>query len=231
VTDISIGIPVIDYFLALLADHGYSITFAFAFLENLFVVGSVVPGETVQMAAGFVSSSGAIHPFVVWVWAFVGSFAGGNMSYFIGRNMGRPGVKQLLRRSRLGEHRLVAAEAYFVKHGSETILLSRWVAGFKNFVPAVAGMSKMPLMWFELYSLIGAFFYTTALVVLGYFFGEYLGLAVDLVKGSAWAALGLIVVISLYSYVRVKLRRRRRGILQDAKEATQQFDAISTEDE
>ena len=61
-------------FLGMLAGWGYIVTFGFAFGENIFIVGSVVPGETIQVAAGFVSSSGALNPFLVWAVAFIGSF-------------------------------------------------------------------------------------------------------------------------------------------------------------
>ena len=218
-----VGIPLIDYFLALLADHGYSVTFAFAVLENLALVGSVVPGETIQVAAGFVSSSGALNPFAVWAWAFTGSFLGGNISYVIGRTGGRPWLEGMMVRFRVSEKRLIAAEAFFARHGSETVFLARWVAGFKNFAPVLAGISKMPVFWFELYSFLGALIYTVALVAGGYFFGEYLEVVVDIVKGSAWGALLLITVI--FTYARWRLWRHRRRTAFE-KEATTQFAVV-----
>ncbi len=219
----SVGIPIIDYFLTLLGIHGYSVTFAFAVVENLALVGSIVPGETIQVAAGFVSSSGSINPFAVWAWAFTGSFLGGNISYVIGRTGGRPWLQAAMRRFRMGEKRLIAAEAFFAKHGSETVFLARWVAGFKNFAPVLAGISKMPLFWFELYSFLGALVYTVALVAGGYFFGEYLDVVVDIVKGSAWGALLLVTMI--FSYARWRLwRHRRRLAFEEA--ATTGFAAV-----
>ena len=221
----SVGIPILDHFLALLADHGYSITFGFAVVENLFLIGSVVPGETVQVAAGFVSSYGGIDPFLVWAVAFAGSFLGGNISYIAGRHGGRPWLERTMGRFHIGEKRLAAAEAYFAKHGSETVFLARWVAGVKNFAPALAGVSRMPVFWFELYSFLGALVYTSLLVAGGYFFGEYLEVVVDVVKGSAWAA--LVLVALAIAYVRFRVwRHDRRKMLE--KGATGEFSAVAT---
>lgn len=224
----SVGIPIIDYFLSLLADHGYVVTFAFAFVENIFILGSVVPGETIQIAAGFVSNSGVLNPFGVWAFAFLGSFAGGNLSYFVGRRGGRPLIERTMRRFHIDEERLVAAEVYFDKHGRPTVFLARWVAGFKNLAPAIAGMSKMPLGWFELYSFLGALVYTSALVAGGYFFGEYLPVVVDVVKGSGWGA--LLIVLALVAYTRFRLwARERRHRL--AEEAAQTMPAVGEADD
>jgi membrane protein DedA with SNARE-associated domain len=222
-TDPSVGIPIIDYFLALLAEYGYLITFAFAVVENIFIMGSVIPGETIQVAAGFVSASGVLNPFLVWAVAFAGSFLGGNISYFAGRRGGRPMLDRYAHIPWMRD-RVLGAEAYFEKHGNKTVLMARWVAGFKNFVPAIAGMMKMNVFWFEIYSLLGAFFYTAMLVLLGYFFGEYLSLVVDLVKGSGWVALGIVVAIGLYVWYRIR-RRRRCEKEADEYEATHSDDA------
>ncbi|GAB4276718.1 MAG: DedA family protein [Coriobacteriia bacterium] len=220
----SVGIPVLDYFLGLLADHGYAVTFVFAFVENIFILGSVIPGETVQVAAGFVSSSGALNPFALWLVAFMGSFAGGNLSYFVGRRGGRALVKAIMRRFRVPEARLLSAEAYFDKHGNATVFLARWVAGFKNLAPAIAGISKMPLGLFELYSFLGALVYTSVLIAGGYFFGQYLDVVVGVVKGSAWGFLGLVVVV--VSYTRYRLWRHRKLKELEEEALTGRFEAV-----
>ena len=48
------GIWLVDWFLSLLDDWGYLVTVAATIIENLFVIGSFTPGETVVMAASFV---------------------------------------------------------------------------------------------------------------------------------------------------------------------------------
>ncbi len=215
-TEPSVGIPFVDFFLALLADYGYPITAAFAFTENVFVLGSFVPGETIVMAASFVSVSGRLDWLAVWAVAFVASFAGGNLSYFVGRHGGRPAIERLMRRFHISESRLLAAEAYFAEHGSETVFLARWVAGVKNLVPALAGVSRMSLGWFELYSVLGTFVYTTILVALGYFFGEYLETIVGVVQGGGWGLLAFFAILGGYTWYRLRMRRKRRRLRSEA---------------
>jgi membrane protein DedA with SNARE-associated domain len=221
-TEPSVGIPVLDYFLALLGEYGYLITFAFAIVENIFIMGSIIPGETVQVAAGFVSASGVIDPFIVWLFAFSGSFLGGNVSYLLGRRGGRPMLDRYAHVPWMRD-RVLGAEAYFEKHGNKTVFMARWVAGFKNFVPAIAGMTKMNFWWFQLYSFLGALFYTGMLVLLGYFFGQYLTLVVDVVQGSGWVALGIVVLIAGYTWYRIRQRRK-------CEEAADEYEAAHPED-
>ena len=61
------GIAIVDWFLSLLDSLGYLIVFAFTVFENIFVVGSMTPGETVVVAAAFVSSSGGLVLAGVWL--------------------------------------------------------------------------------------------------------------------------------------------------------------------
>ena len=220
----TVGIPVIDWLLGVLADNGYVLTFVAAFSENIFLIGSFVPGETVQAAAGFVSSAGRLDPWWVWVAGFTASFAGGNVSYAIGRRGGRPLIERLMSRFRIKHERLRAAEAYFAKHGSETVFLARWIAGIKNLVPAIAGMSRMPLFWFELYSLLGALVYTTLLVWGGYLLGENFTMIIDVVRTTAWGALALIALAVAYTRWRLWRRRKQHDL---ESEATGSLDPVS----
>ena len=54
------GIPILDWFLNLLDAWGYLIVFGFTVFENLFVIGSLTPGETVVIAASAVASNGQL---------------------------------------------------------------------------------------------------------------------------------------------------------------------------
>ena len=70
------------------------------------------------------------------------------------------------------EH-LVAANEFYKKHGKKTIILSRFLPIVRTFAPIVAGIVKLELYKFFIYSLIGAFFWVNILVLTGYFLGKY----------------------------------------------------------
>lgn len=206
----AVGIPVVDFLLHLIADHGYLITFVATVMENLFIVGMVTPGEVFVMAGGFVAATGAIDPWLVGAASIIGTLVGSNATYFFGRHGGRPALDRYGHRFRIDERRIEAAEEYFRVHGSKTLVLARFAAGVKNFAPMIAGVSRMPVMVFEAYTLLGAIIYTTLMVLLGYFFGHELPLLVKIVTRSSYvglALLALLVVTALYGKHKVTRRR------------------------
>lgn len=188
------GFAPLDWFLALLDTWGHLIVVAFTVSENLFVLGSFTPGETVVMAAGFVSAGGHLNPWLVGVSSMVGTLTGSNLSYWFGRRGGRAALIKWGGKFFDAEH-IVAAEEYFEQHGNKTVLISRFAAGFKNFVPVIAGVSRMRIWIFELYTFIGALMYTTLMVMLGRIFADNFDRAIAVARNITWFGLFLLVAM------------------------------------
>ena len=82
------GIAAVDWFLVALESWGYLIVFGFTIFENLFVVGSFTPGETVVITAALVASQDSLSISGVWIASLVGTVLGSNISYWLGRRAG-----------------------------------------------------------------------------------------------------------------------------------------------
>ena len=193
------GIAIVDWFLRFLDTWGYLIVFGFTVSENIFVLGSFTPGETVVMAAAFVASMGELNVVGVWFASVIGTIVGSNLSYALGRKGGRDMLMRFGDRFHISDDRITAAEEYFFKHGSKTVFLARFAAGVKNFVPMIAGVSHMGLFWFELYTLLGAITYTTIGVLIGYFIGQNFDKAVAIAGqvGVVGTVLFVVLVVLL----------------------------------
>lgn len=203
------GYALLDWFLALLDSWGHLIVFLFTISENLFVLGSFTPGETVVMAAGFVSEVGTLNPWLVGASSLIGTMTGSNLSYWFGRRGGREALRKWGGRF-FDEERIVAAEEYFEHHGNKTVLVSRFAAGFKNFVPVIAGVSRMRLWIFELYTFIGALIYTTLMVMLGRIFADNFDKALAIGRNITWFGLFLLLamLVALFWGRNIFVRRR-----------------------
>lgn len=203
------GYALLDWFLALLDSWGHLIVALFTISENLFVIGSFTPGETVVMAAGFVSEVGTLNPWLVGVSSLLGTMTGSNLSYWFGRRGGREALRKWGGKF-FDEERIVAAEEYFERHGNKTVLVSRFAAGFKNFVPVIAGVSRMRLWIFELYTFIGALIYTTLMVMLGRIFADNFDRALAIGRNITWFGLFLLVamLVAIFWGRRVLVRRQ-----------------------
>lgn len=217
----STGVPIIDWFLALLTDWGYLIVFGFTIFENLFVLGSFTPGETVVIAAAAVASNEQLRLSLVWIASVLGTLTGSNISYWLGRRAGMESVRALVDRissSRVG--RLLRIDAsglddvheHFHTHGSKTVLVSRFAVGAKNFVPAIAGATRMPVFWFEAYTLVGAILYTSLMCAIGWFLGANLERAVKFASGVGYAGLIIFVLMLAAIVIAGRQVRRRRAL-------------------
>lgn len=203
------GIAVLDWFLSFLDSWGYLIVFVFTVFENLFVIGSFTPGELMVMAAGFVTIKGGLDPALVAVSSVAGTLVGTNVSYYFGRRGGRQALERWGGRV-FDEERIRASEEYFKLHGSPTVLFARFAAVFKNFVPVIAGVSKMRIWVFELYTLIGALIYTTLMLMLGRVFAENFDRALEIARNLTWLGTALLVAaLAFLLWGRRAVRARR----------------------
>lgn len=225
------GFALLDWFLAALDAWGHLIVLLFTISENLFVLGSFTPGETVVMAAGFVSKAGGLNPWLVGVSSMVGTMTGSNLSYWFGRRGGREALLRWGGRF-FDEERILAAEEYFARHGNKTVLVSRFAAGFKNFAPVLAGVCRMRLAVFELYTFLGALTYTTLMVMLGRIFAENFDRALAVARNITWfgllVLLGMVGVLLWGRYRFINRRIERFASLAEANE--EECDAPSSED-
>ncbi len=210
------GFAPFDWFLAALDSMGYLIVMGFTIFENLFIIGSVTPGETVVMAAGFVSVQGTLSMWLVGIASLSGTLIGSNLSYLFGRRGGREALFRWGTRF-FDEDDIKAAEEYFEMHGSKTVLVSRFAAGFKNWVPALAGVTRMNLAVFELWTLAGAILYTTLMIALGRIFAENFDKALRVARNLSW--FGLFLLLAMVAFLvwgrrRFVVRRIERLALQ-----------------
>jgi BirA family biotin operon repressor/biotin-[acetyl-CoA-carboxylase] ligase len=231
VSDLTTGIPIVDWVLAALDTFGYLIVFGATVFENLFVVGSLTPGETVVIAASFVASRGRLMLSLVWLSSLLGTLVGSNISYWFGRLSGRAalvGLASKYETSRIGrlfrisDESVRASEEYFFQHGSKTVFMARFAIGLKNFVPVIAGASHMGVFWFELYTLLGGIVYTTAMCAIGWFLGENIDLAMRVATSIGWVGLGLVIAVVLAVWLarrRYEARRAREEIEEERREA------------
>lgn len=222
------GIAIVDWALGLLAaPWGYLIVFSFTVSENIFILGTFTPGETVVVAAAFVASAGKLNLFGVWLASVMGGTIGSNIGYLLGRKGGRDALARYGHRFHMSEKRIRAAEEYFDNHGSPTIFLARFAAGVKNLVPVIAGASRMKLGWFELYTVLGAMAQTTVMVAIGYFVGANIDVALKIASQVGIVGLILFVVAIVLAlvgrrrYISSKVERLvAESEVEDAEEAS-----------
>jgi len=179
-----------------------------------------LPSELILPYAGFlISDPSQVEPlthgqwnyWIVVVVATIGNTLGSLVGYAIGAWGGRPFLERYGRYVLIRPHEIELAESFFARYGSATAFFSRLLPIVRTFISFPAGVARMPLGRFIVYSTAGAFLWSMLLVFAG----------VQL--GSRWAdirhalqpfdlAVAVIVVaaVAVFIWWRLGMPGRRR---------------------
>jgi len=143
--------------ISVLGHWGYLLIFLFAFLESSAFMGLAVPGETVVVLAGFLSSQGYLElGDCLWVIA-LGAILGDSVGYSLGKLIGRGYIERHKRLLFLKLKHLQRVDGYFQRHGGKTIFFGRFIGFLRAMAPFAAGMSRMPYGRFVIYNVAGGY--------------------------------------------------------------------------
>ena len=125
-----------------------------------------VPSEMVMPFAGFLIFTGEFTILGVLLASSLGSIVGSLASYWLGR-LGEPVVLRFGRYLMLNPHHLEWTETFFFRYGSRTIFISRFIPIVRHLISIPAGLGKMKLLPFLIYTTIGATMWNMFLAFLG----------------------------------------------------------------
>jgi len=181
----------------------YAILFIIVFAETGFVVTPFLPGDSLLFAAGAlaaVDTSGTLSAPLVSLILVIAAVGGNTTNYHIGKWIGPPAFTGKIRFLKV--EYLQRTEAFFVKHGSMTIVLSRFVPIIRTCAPFVAGVARMPYARFQAYNVLGGVSWVLLLVWAGYFFGN-----IPIIKDNFGVVTIGIIVVSLLPLAWVALKK------------------------
>jgi len=181
----------------------YAILFAIVFAETGFVVTPFLPGDSLLFAAGAlaaVDTSGTLSAPLVSLILVIAAVGGNTTNYHIGKWIGPPAFTGKIRFLKV--EYLQRTEAFFVKHGSMTIVLSRFVPIIRTCAPFVAGVARMPYARFQAYNVFGGVSWVLLLVWAGYFFGN-----IPIIKDNFGVVTIGIIFVSLLPLAWVALKK------------------------
>jgi membrane-associated protein len=194
------------HLVELLRDFGpwiYLILFAIIFSETGFVVTPFLPGDSLLFAAGALAaidtSNTLTAPMLSLVFA-VAAIGGNTTNYHIGKWIGPRAFSGKVRFLKV--EYLQRTEAFFLKHGAMTIVLSRFVPILRTCAPFVAGAGRMPYGRFQAYNVAGGLGWVLSLTWAGYFFGN-----IPLIKNNFGVVTIIIIVVSLLPVAWAALKR------------------------
>ncbi|GAA4906701.1 membrane protein DedA with SNARE-associated domain [Stackebrandtia albiflava] len=178
-------------------------------LENLF---PPLPSEVILPLAGFTASQGKMNLFAAIAWTTVGSLVGAIVLYYIGAVFGRRRIYAIAAKLPLVKTSdITKAELWFNKHGAKAVFFGRMIPIFRSFISVPAGVERMSLPKFLLFTTAGSLIWNTLFVVAGYMLGENWTLVEEYVGVYSKAILGLVAVaLAVFLVLRIRSMRRDR---------------------
>lgn len=181
---------------------GYAGIFLLMLAESLF---PPIPSELIIPFAGFSAASGVLDPWLVLASATVGAVVGMLPWYFIGRIFGLGRVRTLADRygrwATLNAEEVDTATAWFHRFGPAIVLVGRLIPLIRTLISIPAGLARMPLWRFVLFSTVGALAWNSILVGAGFLLAEHYELVETWLDPGTTIVLGLVALVYLYRLV------------------------------
>jgi membrane protein DedA with SNARE-associated domain len=196
------------FFVYIISGLGYLGVFFLMVLESMVFP---VPSELVMPFAGFLVADGKMAFWLAIVASSLGSITGSLISYYVAFYGGKEMVHRFGKILLLDEAELEWTEQWFRKKGSITILISRFIPVVRHLISLPAGLGRMNIRHFVLYTLIGATAWNAFLLWAGMKLRERWEIVHNYSSQLDIIVVGLLVlVVVFYVYRHLKKARNRK---------------------
>ena len=172
-------------------------------LENIF---PPIPSEVILTFGGFMTSYTKMTLIGVIVFSTIGSLVGAILLYYLGYLLNVRRLKKLVN-SKLGrllclkESDIDKAISWFDVRGNRTVFFCRFVPVVRSLISIPAGITKMNIKAFLLFTAIGSLIWNTVLVILGRIVGNKWEMIVKFVKNYSIVCIFIICIVSTIALV------------------------------
>ncbi len=188
-----------------IGDIGYWGIFLLMFLESTFFP---FPSEIIMIPAGYLAYQGEMNLYLVVIIGITGSVAGALFNYYLAMYFGRAFLLRYGKYFFIKAETLDKLETFFQKHGELSTFNGRLIPGIRQLISLPAGLARMNLWRFSLYSALGAGIWVVVLVGLGYLLGSNEALISQYLHTATLIALVCVVLITLFYIIRNKRRAK-----------------------
>lgn len=176
--------------------------------ESGFAIGFFVPGELSVILGGVLAREHRVDIVLMVLVANAAAIG----SYLIGYGLGRAILPWALAHTRLGKHPMLnRARDQLAHRGGPAVLIARFVVVVRAVMPALAGLSDLPLRTFVVFDIIGGVIWATFYTMLGYALGSAYHEVLKAIGVWSYVAIGVVAVALVVNHFRVSRRHRRQA--------------------
>ncbi len=184
---------------------GYPGIIVMMFLESSFFP---FPSEVVVPPAGYLAARGEMSLTLVILAGIGGSLLGALFNYWLAVMWGRPFFEKYGRYVLVSKDSLDKADRFFAEHGHISTFIGRLLPGIRQYISLPAGIARMNLPLFAVFTGLGAGLWVIVLALVGYYIGNNQEL-VQRYLHQILLGIGIFAVVLVAGYVFLKRRARR----------------------
>ena len=196
---------IIDFIVQTVGSLGYAGIFIMMFLESSFFP---FPSEVVMIPAGYLAFKGEMNMYLVILFGILGSLAGSLFNYYLAIKFGRRFLIKYGKYFFIKEETIVRMEVFFRNHGHISTFSGRLIPVVRQYISLPAGLAKMNIFVFSVYTFLGAGIWVVILALLGYFLGDNELLIKEYLHYIIIVILILLTILTFWYYKRIKKVKR-----------------------
>ena len=198
----------INFIVQTVGEWGYAGIFLMMFLESSFFP---FPSEVAMIPAGYLAHQGQMSLVLAWCAGTAGSLAGAVFNYYLCYFFGRELVLKYGKYVGITKVKMRKFEAFFKRHGEISTFNCRLIPGIRQYISLPAGLARMNIFKFCLYTALGAGIWVAVLLALGWYLGKnYDKDSFSHIVVALLAAVGLLTALYIF-YVKRLSKKSKIG--------------------
>ena len=197
--------------LKLIGELNYWHVAIFAALEST-AFPVIIPVETLIIPLGYYAYLGTKSLPLLIIFTTAGIVVGCLINYYFAMFLGRGLIYKHAKLLHISTQKLEKLEKSFLKHGRLLMFVGRFVPvpAFKHLITIPAGMAKMPVRQFMFYNALGGSIFSTAMYLIGYFFGSNQHLIHKALKNFTIVCVALLISYIATRVIFSQIAKRRK---------------------
>ena len=186
---------IVNFVVDMVGSLGYIGIFIMMFLESSFFP---FPSEVVMVPAGYLAYKGEMNIYMAIFAGVAGSLSGALFNYFLAVKYGRAFLVKYGKYFFIKEETISKMEEFFKNHGHISTFSGRLIPAVRQYISFPAGLARMNLFTFSLYTSLGAAIWVIILTLLGYYLGDNEALIKEYTR---YIIVGILITLSVLGYL------------------------------
>ena len=196
---------IVNFLTDMVASWGYTGIVLLMALESSFFP---FPSEVVMIPAGILVAQGQMSAVLAVLSGIFGSLLGAIFNYYLCYFFGRAFILKYGKYIGITDEKMTKFEKFFNKYGEISTFNCRLIPGIRQYISLPAGLAKMNIFTFSLYTTLGAGIWVAILIAIGYYIGDQKELIKEyLAQITICLLIAVAIITIIYLYIQKRFKK------------------------